>query len=127
MRHDDATLFPLFISHSISHISSSVFSIPPQVDVWSVGVIFFQMLFGERPFGHNMSQEQILRENVVRNARTVEFPSKPSVTAEAKVGGMGWHGGGWARRVLMVYVSNGFGRMMPSYHVAHLWVYLSRR
>ena len=30
---------------------------PPQinnkVDVWAVGVILFQMLYGRRPFGHN--------------------------------------------------------------------------
>jgi tousled-like kinase len=33
---------------------------PPQisnkVDVWAVGVIFFQMLYGRRPFGHNLTQ-----------------------------------------------------------------------
>eukprot|EP00887_Chlorella_sp_A99_P007155 scaffold2.g7155.t1 len=55
-----------------------------QVDVWSVGVIFFQMLFGRRPFGHEQSQEQILRNEVMLNAREVTFPSKPSVSAEAK-------------------------------------------
>jgi serine/threonine protein kinase len=35
-----------------------------QVDVFSVGVIFYQMLFGRRPFGHDQSQEQILRNEV---------------------------------------------------------------
>eukprot|EP00899_Mesostigma_viride_P015345 jgi/Mesvir1/23811/Mv10623-RA.2 len=58
--------------------------ISSKVDVWSAGVIFFQMLFGRRPFGHELSQENILRENVIRRANKVEFPAKPAVSAEAK-------------------------------------------
>lgn len=55
-----------------------------QVDVWSVGVIFYQMLYGKRPFGEGLSQEQIMRERVVLSAREVDFPAKPTVSAEAK-------------------------------------------
>jgi tousled-like kinase len=55
-----------------------------QVDVWSVGIIFYQMLYGKRPFGHSMSQENILREKTIINAKQVDFPSKPSVSSEAK-------------------------------------------
>jgi tousled-like kinase len=55
-----------------------------KVDVWSVGVILFQMLYSRRPFGHELSQEQILRNEVMLNAREVQFPSKPSVSAECK-------------------------------------------
>ena len=56
-----------------------------QVDVWSAGVMFYQMLFGRRPFGHDQTQERILREDTIINARRVEFPSKPAVSNEAKV------------------------------------------
>lgn len=56
-----------------------------QVDVWSTGVILYQMLYGRRPFGHDQTQERILREDTIINARKVDFPSKPSVSNEAKV------------------------------------------
>ncbi|XP_058743171.1 serine/threonine-protein kinase TOUSLED isoform X1 [Vicia villosa] len=58
--------------------------ISSKVDVWSAGVLFYQMLFGRRPFGHDQSQEKILREDTIINARKVEFPSKPTVSSEAK-------------------------------------------
>merc|ERR1712154_216197 len=59
--------------------------ISPKVDIWSGGVIFFQMLFGKRPFGHNMSQDTILNNKTILNARHVSFPNHPkSVSKEAK-------------------------------------------
>ncbi|WCJ40200.1 Serine/threonine-protein kinase TOUSLED [Euphorbia peplus] len=58
--------------------------ISSKVDVWSAGVLFYQMLFGRRPFGHDQTQERILREDTIIKARRVEFPSKPSVSSEAK-------------------------------------------
>ncbi|RVW76387.1 Serine/threonine-protein kinase TOUSLED [Vitis vinifera] len=59
--------------------------ISSKVDVWSAGVLFYQMLFGRRPFGHDQTQERILREDTIINARKVEFPSRPAVSNEAKV------------------------------------------
>jgi tousled-like kinase len=55
------------------------------VDVWSVGVIFFQCLYGERPFGHNLSQQSILQQQTILQARSVVFPEKPKVSDETKV------------------------------------------
>lgn len=58
--------------------------ISSKVDVWSAGIMLYQMLFGRRPFGHDQTQERILREDTIINARKVDFPSKPAVSNEAK-------------------------------------------
>lgn len=58
--------------------------ISSKVDVWSAGILLYQMLFGRRPFGHDQTQERILREDTIINARKVEFPSRPTVSNEAK-------------------------------------------
>ncbi|KAL3569559.1 hypothetical protein D5086_029449 [Populus alba] len=34
-----------------------------KVGVWSAGVLFYQMIFGRRPFGHDLTQERILRDD----------------------------------------------------------------
>ena len=40
--------------------------ISSKVDVWSVGVICFELIYGQRPFGHNLSQERILKDLTIR-------------------------------------------------------------
>jgi len=54
------------------------------VDMWSGGCIFFEMLYGRRPFGHNMTQEKILQEGTLLQANQVQFPDTPKVSDEAK-------------------------------------------
>ena len=49
-----------------------------------MGVIFYQCLYGKKPFGHNQSQATILEENTILKATNIEFPNKPTVSAEAK-------------------------------------------
>lgn len=58
--------------------------ISSKVDVWSVGVIFYQCLYGKKPFGNNLTQAAILEENTILKATEVEFPPKPVVSNEAK-------------------------------------------
>lgn len=58
--------------------------ISSKVDVWSVGIIFYQALYGRKPFGHNLSQASILEQNTILKATNLEFPAKPPVSTEAK-------------------------------------------
>ena len=58
--------------------------ISTKVDIWSLGIIFFEMIYGFRPFGRFLSQERILKEGIMLKAHTVNFPSKPNVSTETK-------------------------------------------
>lgn len=56
-----------------------------KVDVWSVGVMFFQMLFGRRPFAEGQSQRDIWQQKlIISSARTLKFPEVPKVSDEAR-------------------------------------------
>ncbi|CAB1312214.1 unnamed protein product [Coregonus sp. 'balchen'] len=75
--------------YALTHTLASTHTREPpkisnKVDVWSVGVIFYQSLYGRKPFGHNQSQQDILQENTILKAKEVQFPPKPVVTTEAK-------------------------------------------
>ena len=41
-----------------------------------------------QPFGHNLTQTDILREGTILLAKSVDFPSRPAVSTEAKVIGL---------------------------------------
>ena len=61
---------------------------PPQIttklDIWSVGVIYYELLFGKRPYGHGIGQKEIMSNKIILKASKVEFPPKPTVSIDAR-------------------------------------------
>ena len=59
-------------------------NISSKVDIWSIGVILFEMFFRKKPFGQNYTHDKLLKERVMQNAKIVEIPNKPNISDECK-------------------------------------------
>ena len=64
--------------------SAVALKVSNKVDVWSVGVVFYELLFARKPFGDGQSQEHILRtaSTIFNPNGEIEFPGKLTKQAE---------------------------------------------
>ena len=58
--------------------------ISSKVDIWSLGVILYEMIYKKKPFGDNYSQDKLIKERIMKNAKEVNFPEKPSISDDCK-------------------------------------------
>jgi tousled-like kinase len=70
--------------NACSVVNAGQLKVSNKVDVWSVGVVFFELLFGRKPFGDGQPQEHILRQasTIFNPVAEVVFPGKISKQAE---------------------------------------------
>jgi tousled-like kinase len=64
--------------------STGALKVSNKVDVWSIGVVFYELLFAKKPFGDGQSQEHILRtaSTIFNPNAEIQFPSRISKQAE---------------------------------------------
>jgi tousled-like kinase len=76
---------PETLHFAASHRDKAVL-ITRSVDTWSLGIIFYEMLYGVRPFGNDLSQQKFAQKATSNESFTelLEFPLSVKVTDRAK-------------------------------------------
>ena len=60
-------------------------NISSKVDIWSTGIILYEMLFNRKPFGNDYtSQKSLFKDKIIQNAYKVEFPENCNISDDCK-------------------------------------------
>lgn len=65
-------------------MSPSKAKISNKVDIWALGVVTFEMLYGKKPFENEMFQDSVVNHHMVQNNYKLVFPPKPKVSLKTQ-------------------------------------------